>query len=108
MSTTITQRAQFCANLVMISSVTTPAAIGVRRSADTVGLARIVTNQFAKTDATMACAKVQVCANAGTATKANDATNVNHIQDVRMASAQNHGSVNAGGTGVEYSATKVS
>lgn len=108
MSTTITQRARCCANLVMISSATTPAAIAVRRSASTAGVALTATSPSAKTDASMACARVQVCANAATATKGSSATSVKNIQDARMASAQNHGSASAGRTGVAYSVTKVS
>lgn len=92
MSTTITQPARCCANHVMTTLAITPAAVEAKRSAGMAGVARTAIVQSARTDASMACANVQVCASAATATKANDATSVNHIQDARMAHAKSHGS----------------
>jgi hypothetical protein len=51
---------------------------------------------------------VQVSVNVARATKENDATNVNHILDVKMASVLSHGSANVAEIGVEFFVTKVS
>lgn len=108
MSTTITQHAPCCASLAMTSSVIILAATEAKKSARPDGVARIARNQPAQMDAFTERASGQVFVNAATAIKEQDVTNANHIQDARMASAQNHGSVAALETGVEYSVTKVS
>lgn len=108
MNITITQLARCCASLAMTFSVTTPAAARVKKSASQDGAGRIAKNHFAPTDAFTDRAKNQVFVNVATATKERDATSAWHIQDAKMASALNHGSVVATKTGVEYSAIKVS
>lgn len=108
MNIIIIQLALFCANLVMISLVITPAALKVKKSASPDGVAKIVTDQSASTDACMERANDQVFVNAATAIKEHDAMNAKRIQDAKTASVQSHGSVAASKTGVESSATKVS
>lgn len=108
MSTTITQRAPYSVSRVTTSLATIPVAVKAKKSASPDGVVRIATSHFALKDVFMERANGQVFANAATATKERNATNVNLIQDARMASAQNHGSVIASKIGVEFSATKVS
>lgn len=108
MNITITQPAPYCVSLVMIFSAITLVATKVEKSASPDGAGRPAISQPAPTDAFVERASDQVSANAATATKEPDATNANHIQDAKMASAQSHGSVIAIRTGVEYSVTKVS
>lgn len=108
MSTIITPPALCCVSLAMTSLVITLAAIRVRRFANPDGVVIIVTNQPAPTDAFMERASDQVYVNAAMATKEQNVTNANHIQDAKMASAQNHGIVAVTKTGVAYSVTKVS
>lgn len=108
MNTTITQPAPYYASLATTFSDTTPAAAKAKRSVSPDGVARTAINRLARTDACMERAKGQVCVNAATATKVPNATNAKPIQDAKMASALNHGSVDATKIGVAFSVTKVS
>ena len=108
MNIIITQRVLYCASPAMISSAIILVATEVKKSANPDGAVRIATGQPAPTDAFMERASDQVSVNAVTATKEQNVTNANLIQDAKMASAQNHGSVDVIKTGVEYFATKVS
>jgi hypothetical protein len=108
MNITITQPAPYYASLAMTSLVITPAAVRAKKSASPDGAVRTATDHSARMDVCMERAKGQVCVNVATATKEPSVTNVRPIQDAKMASAQNHGSVVATKIGVAFSVTKVS
>lgn len=108
MNITTIQRALCCVSRAMISLDITPAVVRVKKSAIPDGVMRIATNQPVPTVAKTERVNVQVFVNAAMATKARDVTSANHTQDVKMATAKHHGSVDVTRTGVEYSVTKVS
>ena len=108
MNIIITQPAPYFVSPATTFSATTPAVLAVIRSVSPDGAVRIATDQFARTDACTERAKGQVCVNVAMVTKEPSATNARLIQDAKMASASNLGSVVARRTGVEYSAIKVS
>lgn len=108
MNITITPPVPYCVSLAMIFLVITLVVAGVKKSVSSDGVVRIATDPLALMGAFMERVSGQVSVNAATVTKEQDVTNANHIQDVKMASVQNLGSVVAIKTGVEYSVTKVS
>jgi hypothetical protein len=108
MNIIIIQLAPYYASLAMTSLVITPAAAKAKKFASPDGAVRTATDQSARTDACTERAKGQVYVNVATATKELSATNAKPIQDAKMASAQNHGSVVATKIGVAFSVTKVS